>query len=106
MPNSKSKSPYRKFAALSDAQKEAVYRSLEDPEIASHSKPLSPKLRKLWRKAKGNGGRPRVGRGAKRVLLSIERGLLEQADSFAHRQGMTRSEVFSRGVKAVLAIAG
>lgn len=106
MPKRKPPSPYGKFAALSAAEKEAVYEGLDDPEIASRARPLNPKLRKLWNKAKRKGGRPRVGRGAQRVLLSIERGLLEQADTFARRERMTRSELFSRGVKAVLANAG
>lgn len=99
-------SPYDKFAALTDAEKEAAYRGLDDPQIALKSKPLDPHMKTLWKRAKRRGGRPRVGRGAKRVLLSIEQGLLEQADQFARRKNMTRSELFSRGVKAMLAKAG
>ena len=51
-------------------------------------------------------GRPRVGRGAARVLISIERGLLEDADALARNQKITRSQLFRRGLKAVLAMAG
>lgn len=106
MTKQKTRSPYQKFAALTSAQREALYRELDDPKIALKSKPLSPRMKRLWSRAKRKGGRPRVGRGAKRVLLSIERGLLEQADQFAHQKNMTRSELFSRGVKAMLAKAG
>jgi len=99
-------SPYQKFARLDPESKESAYHGLDDPQIAMTAKPMTPQMRKLWNQAKRGGGRPRVGRGAQRVLLSIERGLLEQADEFAQRQHMTRSELFSRGVKAVLAMAG
>jgi hypothetical protein len=102
----KTSSPYEKFAALSEAQKEAVYNDCDDPDIALRSRPMSARMKKLWETAKRKGGRPRIGRGAARVLVSIERGLLEDADAFARRRCMTRSELFSRGVKAVLAKAG
>jgi len=105
-PTKKTPSPYAKFAALSPAQKEAVYNDCDDPNVALGSKPLSPRMEKLWEIARRKGGRPRIGRGAARVLISIERGLLEDADAFADRQRLTRSELFSRGVKAMLAKAG
>jgi hypothetical protein len=102
----KTSSPYEKFAALTPAQKEAVYDECDDPDVALRSKPMSPRMRKLWGAAKRKGGRPRIGRGAARVLISIERGLLEDADAFARRQRLSRSELFSRGVKAMLVKAG
>lgn len=106
MKNTKKLSPYEEFMALSDAQKESVYRELDALETPYDIKPLSPELRRLWNRAKRKAGRPRIGRGAARVLVSIERGLLEQADSLARRQHTTRSDLISRGLKAVLAIAG
>jgi hypothetical protein len=99
-------SPYAKFAALSDAEKEAVYDECDDPKIALRARPMSARMRKLWERAKRKGGRPRIGKGAARVLISIEKGLLEDADAFAQRRRMSRSELFSRGVRAVLAKAG
>ena len=102
----KTASPYEKFAGLSDAEKEAVYQECDDPDVALNSKPLRPKMRKLWNRAVHKGGRPRIGRGAARVLISVEKGLLEDADAFARRRHLTRSELFSRGVRAVLAKAG
>src|SRR5438067_11510293 len=101
MKKRKALSPYKKFAAQGAAEKEAIYRDLDDPEIATKARPLSLAMKKLWKRAKRKPGRPAVGRGAKRVLLSIERGLLDQADAYASRQKLTRSELFSRGVKAV-----
>jgi hypothetical protein len=99
-------SPYEKFAALSEAQKEQVYREVDHPDFALSARPMSKRMRALWGRTKKKGGRPRVGRAATRVLISIERGLLETADAVAKRQNMSRSELFSRGVKAVLAKAG
>jgi hypothetical protein len=102
----KAVSPYDRFAAMSDVEKENVYRELDDPSVARRAKPMSPAMKKLWTKAKGKGGRPRVGRGATRVLISVERGLLEDADAYARRAKMSRSELFSRGIRAMIRKAG
>jgi hypothetical protein len=53
----KSPSPYESFAALSDAQKEAVYQKFDDPDVALKSKPMTPRMKKLWNRAKSKGGR-------------------------------------------------
>ncbi len=99
----KDKSPYKTFAALSSEQKEAVYQQLDDPKIALRSKPLDRRMKSLWKKAKHKGGRPRVGRGSARVLITMERGLMEDADAFAQRNGLTRAGLIAQSVRAYIA---
>ncbi len=80
---------------------------LREAEAAAnerHSRALTPAERELWKKAKRSLGRPKRGRGAKPVNITVERGLLERADAYAERHGLTRSQVVARGL--VLAIAG
>jgi metal-responsive CopG/Arc/MetJ family transcriptional regulator len=48
-------------------------------------------------------GRPKVGRGAVSVSISLERGLLERVDADARRGGMTRSAYLGRIIKNALA---
>src|SRR5688500_4505479 len=48
------------------------------------------------------GGRPRVGLGATRVLVSIERGLLAQADQTAKRRKLTRSKLIALGLRMAI----
>ena len=51
-------------------------------------------------------GRPAVGKGAKRVLVSVERGLLTDADAAAERLNISRSELIDRGLRAAIVLAG
>ena len=51
-------------------------------------------------------GRPRVGQGAKRVLITIERGLLADADALAKRRNTSRARLIAEGLKMVLKRAG
>jgi hypothetical protein len=49
--------------------------------------------------------RPRVGQGAKRVLITVEQGLLRRADAFAKSRHLTRSQLISRGIEAYMSSA-
>jgi hypothetical protein len=68
------------------------------------SKPLTAAMRQMHRRA-AKRGRPRVGKGAAKLYISMERGLLEQADRFAKSHGMTRSQLIADGIKAVIGSA-
>ena len=51
--------------------------------------------------------RPADGReGAKIVPVSIERGLLKEADSFAKRHKLKRSQMVAQGLRLVMQKAG
>jgi hypothetical protein len=92
------------FDQLTDAEKEAVYKGSEriDPR---DGKPLTSKDRLLHRQAGLRPGRPRVGMGARRINISVERGLLSHADAFARRHGISRAKLFAQCVKAFLSNA-
>jgi len=65
--------------------------------------PLTDTMKKRLREAKARRGRKPIGQGSKRILITVERGLLQEADSFAHRQGVSRSELIAKGLKTILA---
>jgi hypothetical protein len=54
------------------------------------------------RRAKKKGGRPRKGLGAKTISLTVEKGLLARSDSHARKLGISRAELFQRGLQAIL----
>ena len=63
-------------------------------------RPLTAADRTLHRKARG---RPMIGKGAKIVPVSVERELLTQADAFAQRHKLKRSEMVAQGLRLVMA---
>jgi hypothetical protein len=65
------------------------------------SKPLTAAMRQMHRRA-AKRGRPRVGKGAAKLYISMERGLLRQADHFARTHGLSRSQLISQGIRAVI----
>jgi hypothetical protein len=64
--------------------------------------PLTPQMRARHLRAKAKRGRPKIGKGAKDVMISVERDLLKAVDRYAKAHGMSRSELFARGVRGLL----
>jgi len=104
-------SEYERFIALSDAQKDAEVAVFDQYPNGIPSKPLRASDKALHRLARAKGravaaGRPRIGKGAKIVPISIERGLLEEADSFAKRHKLKRSQMVAQGLRLLMRKAG
>ncbi len=66
--------------------------------------PMPPAAQRQWERMKAKPGRPKVGKGAKVISLSVERGLLERSDRLARKMGLSRAELVSRGLQAVLLV--
>ncbi len=59
-----------------------------------------------WARARRKRGRPKKGRGAKVISVTIERTLLARSDALSRKMAITRAELIARGLKAVLAAEG
>jgi hypothetical protein len=66
----------------------------------------SPAARRRWERARRKPGRPRRGKGARVISVSVERGLLSESDNLAKSLGLSRASLIERGLKAVLAEEG
>jgi hypothetical protein len=100
-----------RFMALNDAQKDAEVAVYDKYSSGIPSKPLRESDKALHRLARAKGravaaGRPRIGKGAKIVPVSIERGLLKEVDSFAKRHKLKRSQMVAQGLRLVMKRAG
>ena len=74
--------------------------------VIDEFKPLSGAASKRWGQARRKPGRPRRGKGAKVISVSVERDLLSRSDTLAKDLGLSRAAVVERGLKAVLAAEG
>lgn len=92
-----------RFLALSDAQKGAEVAWFDSGIDSTEWKPLTPSQRKRWDKIqKRLRGRPKVGDGAKVLAVSVESGLLKEADAFAKRHNLKRSQMVAEGLRLVM----
>jgi hypothetical protein len=93
------------YARMSEAELTAVSRPSTKAEVERIAKMPTKAQYEAVQAARGPG-RPRVGKGAKRVLISVERGLLARADRFAKDNKLTRSELIARALERVVGRAG
>lgn len=68
--------------------------------------PMTAVERARWRRVKRKPGRPRRGKGAKVISVTVERGLLSRSDALAKDLGLSRAGLIERGLQAVLAAEG
>jgi hypothetical protein len=81
-------------SATAEFDKEFVIRRFRDPSATERAR---------WDKARRKRGRPRVGKGAKVIAVSLEKGLLIQCDRLAKRKKTSRASLIARGLRAVIA---
>ncbi len=74
--------------------------------VVIKSKPLTAEERAWWERVRRRPGRPRRGRGARVVSVSLEQELLARSDALAKNLGISRALLIERGLKAVLAAEG
>jgi hypothetical protein len=84
----------------------AATAEFDEEMIIDQTRPLTPAERARWERIRRKPGRPRVGRGATVISVSVERALLERSDALAKSMGLTRARLIARGLKAVLAAEG
>ena len=102
----KARSAYEEFMAMSPEEREKAVAKFDREFIMDTFKPLTPELQRRWERAKRKPGRPPVGRGAKVISVSVEKGLLARSDALARRLRVPRTALIARGLRAVLAAAG
>jgi len=96
------------FIALPVSEKERIYQELdaEDPwDRLARSRPLNVRERRQWRRFKAKMGRPKIGKGAKTISLTVEKELLHQADAYAKRHRISRAKLVAKGLRAVIGSA-
>jgi hypothetical protein len=66
-------------------------------------RPMTAAERTRWKKVRKKMGRPRIGEGVKRVMISMEAQLLRESDEYARRHRLSRSQMISAGLRNLMA---
>jgi len=59
--------------------------------------------RQRWNQMKKKIGRPKIGKGVKRVMVSLEAQLLKDSDAFARKNHLNRSQLIAVGLRQLMA---
>jgi len=72
------------------------------PFAFENSTPMTKKERAQERKLRRRRGRPKIGKGARKISISLESSLLRDTDALARKTGLNRSELISHFLTAGL----
>jgi hypothetical protein len=92
-----------RYGRMTAAELDKEVAKFDEEFIVQTAAPLTTKERVRDRTAGSKRGRPRVGAGAKRVLVTIEASLLRRSDDYAAKHGFSRSALVARGLQELLA---
>ncbi len=91
----------KKYWEMNKAELTAATKQFDREFIADTSRSMTPEERAQDRRARRRG-RPKVGKGAQKIHITLERGLVKEADRFARREGLGRSELIARALAVVI----
>jgi hypothetical protein len=91
-----------RYGQMGAAELDEEVAKFDEEFIAETAKVLTAEERIRDQKARRKRGRPRVGSGARRVLVTIEASLLRRSDGFAKKHGLTRSALIARSLEELL----
>lgn len=100
------KSVVGKYARMTAGGLRSETAEFDKEMVVTKSKPLTAEERAWWEEVRRRPGRPRRGRGAKVISVSLEQELLARSDALAKNLGISRALLIERGLKAVLAAEG
>ncbi len=95
-----------KYMRMTAKQLRAETAEFDREMVVTKSRPLTAEERAWWERVRRRPGRPRRGRGAKVISVSVEQELLARSDVLARNLGISRALLIERGLKAVLAAEG
>ena len=94
--------PRRKpYTQMTTAELARATREFDREFIADTFGPLDAKAKERDARARRRG-RPRRGKGAKVVSVTVERSVLDEADAFARKHHLTRAALIELGLRMVL----
>ena len=66
-------------------------------------RPMNAAERRQWNRFRKKLGRPKLGKGVKRVMISLESDLLKKSDRYAKQHNLNRSQLISAGLRRLMA---
>jgi hypothetical protein len=93
--------PAKKYWEMNKSELAEATREFDREFIADKARPMTPAQRKEEQKARRRG-RPRIGKGAQKIHITLERGLVKEADRLAKQKGLGRSELIARALAVII----
>src|SRR3954464_1857819 len=90
---------WQKWERMSDQEKTAFANQFDRDIPLSETRALTPAEQKRFQAILKRGrGRPRIGKGAQRINITIEKDLLSRVNAFAKKRNTSRARIIAQGL--------
>jgi hypothetical protein len=87
---------------MSAAELARATKEFDRPFVFEKARPMTPQEKAQEHELRRGRGRPKIGKGARKISISLEGDLLHKADALAKKKGVNRSELIAGFVAAGL----
>ena len=102
----KTKKPSKPYWEMTTAELREATKQFDEEFIGDKAKPLSPKMKALWEKAKAKGEASTNGKTEQTIAIRLDKALLKRCTALAKKKRLTRDALIARGLRALLAAEG
>jgi hypothetical protein len=93
----------KKYWEMNKAELAEATREFDEEFVADKARPMTPRERAEEQRARKRGpGRPRIGKGARKIHITLEQDLLREADRVAKEKGLGRSAMIAQVLASVI----
>jgi hypothetical protein len=96
------KNSKKRFQDMNLAELRKATKEFDQEFIADKARPMNAAEQKRDRQLRRHRGRPRVGKGAEKINVCLERGLLESVNRLAKEKGIGRSTLIAQALASVI----
>lgn len=96
------KQPKKRYDQMNARELAKATRQFDEEMVIDRSRELTPAEQSRWQRARRKPGRPKVGKGARVISVSLEKGLLGRADRLARKLQVPRTRLIALGLEALL----
>jgi hypothetical protein len=95
----------KKYWEMNKTELAQATKEFDQEFISDKARPMTAPQRAREQRARRRG-RPRIGKGAQKIHITLERGLVKKADKVAKQRGMGRSELIAQALAGIIGKAG
>jgi phosphatidylserine/phosphatidylglycerophosphate/cardiolipin synthase-like enzyme len=100
------KKPSKPYWEMTTAELREATKQFDEEFVGDKAKPLSPRMKALWEKAKAKGEADVNGATDAHIAVRLDKDLLKRCTALAKKKRLTRDALIARGLRALLAAEG
>ena len=102
----KNKTPSKPYWDMTTEELREATKQFDEEFVGDKARPLTPKMKALWEKAKAKGEHPQNGEAEAQIAVCIDKALFKRFTALAKKKRLSVDALIARGICVLLAAEG